>query len=251
MKRHDTAPGEQSKKYRPLFLDHFDKKEQEKRARSKGSKDNSPLEQLAPQQYVGTGRPIVTQQHPTSQSSQLPLEEKQLLQQPQHSQQQQPQPSTVHHQQHQQQQQQIQLQQQQQQVQNSQAFEDQQGGDGTMVYSPTALIHSQPKPMSAEEQQKFENNLQRQLVQMNKPANHQPLPSRGVAAENQPKFQRSFIDGDFDFLKNLTYEELHQRMATLDQEMEREIDELRQRYHAKRQPILDAMDQKRKRQQNF
>ncbi|XP_047478935.1 serine/threonine-protein kinase 4-like isoform X1 [Penaeus chinensis] len=258
MKRHDTAPGEQSKKYRPLFLDHFDKKEQEKRARSKGSKDNSPLEQLAPQQYVGTGRPIVTQQHPTSQSSQLPLEEKQLLQQPQHSQQQQPQPSTVHHQQHQQQQQ-IQLQQQQQQVQNSQAFEDQQGGDGTMVYSPTALIHSQPKPMSAEEQQKFEcsnleeeqNNLQRQLVQMNKPANHQPLPSRGVAAENQPKFQRSFIDGDFDFLKNLTYEELHQRMATLDQEMEREIDELRQRYHAKRQPILDAMDQKRKRQQNF
>lgn len=52
-------------------------------------------------------------------------------------------------------------------------------------------------------------------------------------------------------LKNLTYEELHQRMATLDQEMEREIDELRQRYHAKRQPILDAMDQKRKRQQNF
>lgn len=52
-------------------------------------------------------------------------------------------------------------------------------------------------------------------------------------------------------LKNLTYEELHQRMATLDQEMEREIDELRQRYQAKRQPILDAMDQKRKRQQNF
>ncbi|XP_042887974.1 serine/threonine-protein kinase 4-like isoform X2 [Penaeus japonicus] len=255
MKRHDTAPGEQSKKYRPLFLDHFDKKEQEKRARSKGSKDNSPLEQLASQQYVGTGRPIVTQQHPTSQSSQLPLEEKQLLQQPQHSQQQQPQPSTVQQQQHQQQQQ-IQLQQQQQQVQNSQGFEDQQGGDGTMVYSPTALIHSQPKPMSAEEQQKFElcSNLeeeQRQLVQMNKPANHQPLPSRGVAAENQPKFQRSFIDGDFDFLKNLTYEELHQRMATLDQEMEREIDELRQRYHAKRQPILDAMDQKRKRQQNF
>lgn len=40
-------------------------------------------------------------------------------------------------------------------------------------------------------------------------------------------------------------------MATLDQEMEREIDELRQRYQAKRQPILDAMDQKRKRQQNF
>ena len=41
------------------------------------------------------------------------------------------------------------------------------------------------------------------------------------------------------------------RMAGLDSEMEKEIDDLRRRYHAKRQPILDAMDQKRKRQQNF
>ena len=40
-------------------------------------------------------------------------------------------------------------------------------------------------------------------------------------------------------------------MGNLDQEMEREIDDLRRRYHAKHQPILDAMDQKRKRQQNF
>ena len=41
------------------------------------------------------------------------------------------------------------------------------------------------------------------------------------------------------------------RMSGLDAEMEKEIDDLRRRYHAKRQPILDAMDQKRKRQQNF
>ena len=41
------------------------------------------------------------------------------------------------------------------------------------------------------------------------------------------------------------------RMAGLDSEMEKEIDDQRRRYHAKRQPILDAMDQKRKRQQNF
>ena len=41
------------------------------------------------------------------------------------------------------------------------------------------------------------------------------------------------------------------KMSNLDHEMEREIDDLRRRYHAKRQPILDAMDQKRKRQQNF
>ncbi|KAK7066363.1 hypothetical protein SK128_028439 [Halocaridina rubra] len=240
MKRHDTAPGEQSKKYRPLFLDHFDKKEQEKKARSKSSKDNSPLEPVAPHQYVGTGRPIIAHEHPTSQSIQLTSEDKHMVNQL-HVQPQQTQQSI------QQLQQQVPM---QQHIQQSNLdYEEQQ--DNTMIYSPTALIHPQPKPLSAEEHRKFENNLQRQLVQMNNPVNHRPLPSRGVAAENQPKFQRSFIDGDFDFLKHLTYDELHQRMATLDQEMEREIDELRQRYQAKRQPILDAMDQKRKRQQNF
>ncbi|XP_045106387.1 serine/threonine-protein kinase 3-like isoform X3 [Portunus trituberculatus] len=274
MKRHDTAPGERVD--RPLFLDYFDKKEQEKKARSKGVKDNSsssPQQAVSPpQQYVGTGRPIVSQQHPAMQSSQVTVDDKHLAQQHQaHLPQQSAQPSTIQPQQlhlNQQQQQQQQLQQQhaqqksqqqlQQQQQQQQAQQQQQPpqqqyptGEGTMVYSPPAVVHPQPKPLSAEERRKFENDLQRQLVQMNNPAHHRPPPARGVAAENQPKFQRSFIDGDFDFLKHLTYEELHQRMATLDQEMEREIDELRQRYQAKRQPILDAMDQKRKRQQNF
>jgi serine/threonine kinase 3 len=55
----------------------------------------------------------------------------------------------------------------------------------------------------------------------------------------------------FQQLKYLSYNELTEKMSNLDQEMEREIDDLRRRYHAKRQPILDAMDQKRKRQQNF
>lgn len=41
------------------------------------------------------------------------------------------------------------------------------------------------------------------------------------------------------------------RMASLDPEMEREIEELRKRYLAKRQPILDAIAAKKKRQQNF
>ena len=52
-------------------------------------------------------------------------------------------------------------------------------------------------------------------------------------------------------LKYLSFDELTKKMSNLDFEMEREIDDLRRRYHAKRQPILDAMDQKRKRQQNF
>uniref|UniRef100_A0A671PF38 non-specific serine/threonine protein kinase n=1 Tax=Sinocyclocheilus anshuiensis TaxID=1608454 RepID=A0A671PF38_9TELE len=58
-------------------------------------------------------------------------------------------------------------------------------------------------------------------------------------------------DGDFDFLKNLDFEELQMRLSALDPMMEREIEDLRQRYTAKRQPILDAMDAKKRRQQNF
>ncbi|XP_063307283.1 serine/threonine-protein kinase 3 [Pelobates fuscus] len=58
-------------------------------------------------------------------------------------------------------------------------------------------------------------------------------------------------DGDFDFLRNLSFEELQMRLKALDPMMEREIEELRQRYTAKRQPILDAMDAKKRRQQNF
>lgn len=61
-------------------------------------------------------------------------------------------------------------------------------------------------------------------------------------------FQRSFIDGDFEFLRNLKYEELEARLADLDPEMEREIDELRARYQAKRQPILEAINAKKNRQ---
>ena len=52
-------------------------------------------------------------------------------------------------------------------------------------------------------------------------------------------------------LKSLSFEELSGRMTNLDTEMEKEIEELRSRYLAKRQPILEAMDAKKRRQQNF
>lgn len=59
------------------------------------------------------------------------------------------------------------------------------------------------------------------------------------------------LDGDFEFLRNMPLDQLRGKMSNLDGEMESEIEELRRRYAAKRQPILDAIDQKRKRQQNF
>ncbi|CAH1736324.1 serine/threonine-protein kinase 3 [Aphis gossypii] len=68
---------------------------------------------------------------------------------------------------------------------------------------------------------------------------------------HQNRHYSPIVDGDFEFLRYLTFDDLQQRMSNLDSDMEREIDELRRRYQTKRQPILDAMDQKRKRQQNF
>ncbi|XP_029006907.1 serine/threonine-protein kinase 4-like [Betta splendens] len=58
-------------------------------------------------------------------------------------------------------------------------------------------------------------------------------------------------DGDLEVVSTWSAEELRLRLASLDPQMEQEIEEIRQRYQAKRQPILDAIDAKRRRQQNF
>ncbi|XP_042896675.1 serine/threonine-protein kinase 3 [Parasteatoda tepidariorum] len=65
------------------------------------------------------------------------------------------------------------------------------------------------------------------------------------------KFRSYFNARDFSFLRFLNFDELSHHMSNLDSEMEREIEELQKRYHAKRQPILDAMDSKKRGQQNF
>uniref|UniRef100_A0A1B6H1B7 non-specific serine/threonine protein kinase n=1 Tax=Cuerna arida TaxID=1464854 RepID=A0A1B6H1B7_9HEMI len=158
MKRHDTGPGESGKKYRPLFLDHFDKKEVES--------------------IKGSGAVPVTNV-------------------PNHL---------------------------------------------------TAADHNSNVQNTQQNNQNLEGVEERQRVLMAiGGGNSIMLPTQ----ENQAKFHAAFVDGDFEFLRFLSYDELQQRMTSLDSEMEREIDELRRRYQTKRQPILDAMDQKRKRQQNF
>lgn len=78
-------------------------------------------------------------------------------------------------------------------------------------------------------------------------------------AQQQPQHQlhssssaaHAYIDGEFEFLKFLTFDDLNQRLNNIDSEMEKEIEELNKKYNAKRQPIVDAMNAKRKRQQNI
>uniref|UniRef100_A0A1L8DKI6 non-specific serine/threonine protein kinase n=2 Tax=Nyssomyia neivai TaxID=330878 RepID=A0A1L8DKI6_9DIPT len=134
---------------------------------------------------------------------------------------------------------------------------------------PSAPPHEQMTPAPTgmqgnEERQRYQSHLQLQLNQisaanaagMQQMLHHQMgadnvinLQMRNL--ENPMKYQRNFVDGDFEFLKFLSFDDLQQRLKTIDQEMEREIDELGRKYNAKRQPILDAMDAKRKRQQNL
>lgn len=118
-------------------------------------------------------------------------------------------------------------------------------------------VATQAQTSSSPESAAAGQMLQKQLQQI---AGGQPVlqnvASAAAAASNNTannpsKFQQCIAEGDLDFLKFLSYNELKDKMSNLDQDMEREIDDLRRRYHAKRQPILDAMDQKRKRQQNF
>lgn len=51
-------------------------------------------------------------------------------------------------------------------------------------------------------------------------------------------------------MRSWSVEELRRRLASLDPQMEQEIEEIRQRYQAKRQPILDAIEAKKRRQKN-
>uniref|UniRef100_A0AAY5KV25 non-specific serine/threonine protein kinase n=1 Tax=Esox lucius TaxID=8010 RepID=A0AAY5KV25_ESOLU len=130
-------------------------------------------------------------------------------------------------------------------------------GAQTMIEHGSTMLESDLGTMviNSDEEEEEEDSQQGSMRRHATP--QQPLrPSFMDYFDNQAKnvFPDNWKvpqDGDFDFLKNLDFEELQLRLTALDPMMEREIEELRQRYTAKRQPILDAMDAKKRRQQNF
>jgi len=73
----------------------------------------------------------------------------------------------------------------------------------------------------------------------------------GLPPEEAWKHLKNLTDTDFSYLRNLSLDQLRQQFEQLDPLMEVEIDDLRRKYQMKRQPILDAIDAKKKRQQNF
>lgn len=86
-----------------------------------------------------------------------------------------------------------------------------------------------------------------------------PAAAPAAPAQPPPAYQNqhmhtqshAYVEGEFEFLKFLTFDDLTQRLSNIDHEMELEIEQLNKKYNAKRQPIVDAMNAKRKRQQNI
>uniref|UniRef100_A0A8C2WJB7 non-specific serine/threonine protein kinase n=1 Tax=Cyclopterus lumpus TaxID=8103 RepID=A0A8C2WJB7_CYCLU len=133
---------------------------------------------------------------------------------------------------------------------NSDDDEDDEEDQGSMRRHATSQQPIRPSFMDYFDKQDSNKAAQQQENYNHNQPQEQPgyhIQSKNVFPDNWKVPQ----DGDFDFLKNLDFEELQLRLTALDPMMEREIEELRQRYTAKRQPILDAMDAKKRRQQNF
>ncbi|KAJ8020780.1 Serine/threonine-protein kinase 4 [Holothuria leucospilota] len=117
-------------------------------------------------------------------------------------------------------------------------------GDGTMKRKDGD--GSQPLFMtSLDDQQQETPTVPANEVNENAPRSPRPHQQRQMFVD------RHFHEGDFEFVKQLSYEELQAKLLALDPMMEQEIEELRKRYQEKRRPIIEAMEVKRKRQQQF
>ena len=200
MKKHDTDPDKE--KYRPQFLDHFDRKKTE--AINKMVADVAmmpsapPIESEAIQAAAAAAAAAQAQSPPAYIQHQAVVQDVHVP-----PQQYIPGPSHI----------QMHPQQQQQQPQLYPALPMQMG--------LPHLVHHEG----------IDNNVMM----------HQPHIS--------PKHIDIALNSDF--IKFLSFDDLQQRLNNIDVEMEREIEELNRKYTSKRQPILDAMDAKRKRQQNL
>lgn len=207
MKRHDTNPDKP--KYRPLFLDHFDKKEAEAvnfvtKSNSQPSYDDdssSPEDQDASPQ-----RPQPQVQTPSKQQPSAP-------------------PLTV---------------------------DEQQLNDERQRYQSHLQLQlnqiSAVSPNMHPQQQQVQ--YQQSPMAVTPDGGGGGGGNNGMEAHNRIYNNRiNLIDSEYDSLKFLNYEQLEQRLASIDKEMEKELAETNKRYHAKRKPIIDAIEAKQQKRQ--
>ncbi|NWU81716.1 STK4 kinase, partial [Onychorhynchus coronatus] len=110
--------------------------------------------------------------------------------------------------------------------------------EGTMKRRDETMQPSKPSFLEYFEQKEKEN-------QINSFGKNVPGQTKNSSDWKVPQ------DGDYEFLKTWSVDELQRRLSALDPMMEQEIEEIRQKYQSKRQPILDAIEAKKRRQQNF
>ncbi|CRL02512.1 CLUMA_CG015118, isoform A [Clunio marinus] len=204
MKRHDTNPDKP--KYRPLFLEHFDKKEAESCILSGGNSNFMNEEKEILQEVPKMKVPAKN----NSQQVQLLLQNA-------------PPPAMVG-------------------LEESPQLHDQYlqarldfhlNQIQQSAIQPN-IIHKVPVTTSSLMPESNENiqNLNQQNFQKQQ-------------AENLIKFQRlNTLESEYEFLKFLSYEELEQRLASLDKEMDKEFEETKKRYKVKRKPIIEAIEAK-------
>ncbi|XP_044204985.1 serine/threonine-protein kinase 4-like [Thunnus albacares] len=122
---------------------------------------------------------------------------------------------------------------------------------GTMVINPEDEDEEEAGTMKRRDEtmQPAKPSFLEYFEQKEKEANsHNDGGGRG---ENNADNRKLPPEGDLEVVSTWSVEELRLRLASLDPQMEQEIEEIRQRYQAKRQPILDAIEAKKRRQQNF
>lgn len=148
------------------------------------------------------------------------------------------------------------LQQHQQHLQQQQLQQQQQAAANAAAAAAAAAYYG-VNPM-VNEQHILALNQQQQHQMQPPPAypqqqsqHQQPPPAQHHPHHHLHTQSHTYVDGEFEFLKFLTFDDLNQRLNNIDSEMEKEIEELNKKYNAKRQPIVDAMNAKRKRQQNI
>lgn len=208
MKRHDTDPSQNGgKKYRPLFLEHFDKKDdQHLLLKSSGLDATQPVYANANINSSNSESTFTPQTNNDRTGHEV--EERQR-------------------------------------VLNAIS-----GATGSLYMNTREIIGDAPPPaypLPPKPQVPLPPTPQ--FIQLSGGNQNSPVPNLHPPPPPGAPPPGSFCD--FEFLKFLSFDDLQSRMSNLDFEMEREIEQLRRRYQMKRQPILDAMDQKRKRQQNF
>lgn len=217
MKRHDTNPDKP--KYRPLFLEHFDKKEAESNLLGNFLNDSNETQEVPKMQVPAKNTPLIIQQQMQNVPQNIRENEEKELQQ--------------------------------QRLQSQLDFHLNQIQQSAIQHS----VHQIPIP-TAPIPTEISDNIQHQLQQRH----------LQQQAENLLKYQRmNTLDSDYEFvslsintprklfifnprayfqLKFLSYEELEQRLSSLDKEMDKEFEETKKRYKAKRKPIIDAIEAK-------